>query len=221
MRRILLVISFLVSFVSVLHSQVGQKLRAGYRTTRQNAPLAFVNIVYTSGGQGIVSNIDGEFSISSPDRIEFLKFSYLGYQEKLIPKKDIKPGKMLQVRLDEKTYDIEEVQILPGINPAHRIIDLVLENRDRNNPVKMQSFAYTSYSKMYFTLDLDSMYADAPDSEKREAVTDSSQASGESNQSGEDQGQASGESHPANSGNRPASGDSAVFIMEAGGSGRN
>ncbi len=54
------------------------------------------------------------------------------------------------------------MKVLPGVNPAHRIIHQVLENRDRNNPEKMQSFAYTSYSKMYFTLDLDSMYADAP-----------------------------------------------------------
>ncbi len=162
MRRILLVILFLVNILSALHAQMGGKVEGRILDQKTKRPLAFVNIVYRSEGKGTVSNIDGEFSISSSERIEFLKFSYLGYHEKIILAKDIIPGKKIQVRLEEKAYEIEEVQILPGINPAHRIIDLVLENRDKNNPVKMQSFAYTSYSKMYFTMDLDSMYADAP-----------------------------------------------------------
>lgn len=122
--------------------------------------LAFVNIVYTGGGQGTVSNIDGEFRIASRDQVEFLKFSYLGYRIKSMDKAEIRPGRPLQVSLERIAYDIREVQIQPGINPAHRIINLALENRDRNNPEKMNSFSYTAYNKMYFTLDLESMHGE-------------------------------------------------------------
>jgi hypothetical protein len=139
-----------------------QKVEGRVLDSRNKRPLAFVNIVYKSGGQGTVSNIDGEFSIASAEEIEFLKFSYVGYHTRYIPGKDIRPGKKLTLRLERKAYDIEEVQVLPGINPAHRIINLAVENRDANNPEKMRSFSYTSYSKMYFTLNLDSMYVDAP-----------------------------------------------------------
>ena len=96
----------MVGFFSVLHSQVGEKIEGKILDQKTKRPLAFVSIVYTSRGQGTVSNIDGEFSISSPVQVEFLKFSYLGYEDKFIPEKDIKPGKMLQVRLDETAYDI-------------------------------------------------------------------------------------------------------------------
>ncbi len=61
------------------------------------------------------------------------------------------------IQMERKAYDIEEVTILPGLNPAHRIIRLASGNRKINNPEKQRSFSYTSYSKMYFTLDTDSL----------------------------------------------------------------
>jgi hypothetical protein len=160
-QRIFHIILICAGLLPVLNIRA-QRVEGRILDAQTRRSLAFVNIVYRSGGQGMVSNIDGEFSIASLDDVEFLQFSYVGYQTKTIGKEEIRPGRTIQVRLEQKAYDIEEVQVLPGINPAHRIIRLALENRDRNNPEKMQSFAYTSYSKMYFTLDMDSMYADAP-----------------------------------------------------------
>jgi hypothetical protein len=125
---------------------------------KSSRPLAFVNITYRASGQGTVSNIDGAFRISSPQDIDFLKFSYVGYHPRFIAKEDIRPGEVLVIELDQKAYDIAEVTILPGINPAHRIIRLATNNRKLNNP------SYTSYSKMYFTMDIDSMFRAGTDS---------------------------------------------------------
>ncbi len=132
--------------------------------TRTRRPLAFVNITYLASGQGTVSNIDGAFSISSSQDIDFLKFSYVGYHPRFIAKEDIRPGETLLIELDRKAYDIAEVTILPDINPAHRIIRLASDNRKLNDPEKQRSFSYTSYSKMYFTMDIDSMFQAGPDS---------------------------------------------------------
>ena len=135
---------------------------------RTRRPLAFVNITYLASGQGTVSNIDGAFSISSSQYIDFLKFSYVGYHPRFIAKEDIRPGETLLIELDRKAYDIAEVTILPGINPAHRIIRLASDNRKLNNPEKQRSFSYTSYSKMYFTMDIDSMFQAGTDSRENE-----------------------------------------------------
>ena len=131
-------------------------------------PLAFVNITYLASGQGTVSNIDGAFSISSSRDIDFLKFSYVGYHPRFIAKEDIRPGETLTIELNRKAYDIAEVRIVPGINPAHRIIQLASSNRKLNNPEKQRSFSYTTYSKMYFTMDIDSMFQAGRDSLDRE-----------------------------------------------------
>ena len=132
------------------------------RQTRR--PLAFVNITYLASGQGTVSNIDGAFSISTARDIDFLRFSYVGYHPRFIGKGDIRPGESLLIELDRKAYDIEEVTVLPGINPAHRIIRLASANRKLNNPEQQRSFSYASYSKMYFTMDIDSMFRSSKDS---------------------------------------------------------
>ena len=55
---------------------------------QSHRPLAFVNITYLASGQGTVSNIDGAFSISSGQYIDFLLFSYVGYHSKYIPKQE-------------------------------------------------------------------------------------------------------------------------------------
>ena len=136
-------------------------------------PLAFVNITYLASGQGTVSNIDGAFSISSSRNIDFLKFSYVGYHPRFIAKEDIRPGETLVIELDRKAYDIAEVRIVPGINPAHRIIQLASTNRKLNNPEKQRSFSHTTYSKMYFTMDIDSMFQAGRDSLDREVDSSS------------------------------------------------
>ena len=118
-------------------------------------PLAFVNIVYNDRGYGTVSNIDGEFTIPLTENVSYLKFSYVGYHSYWLDLPTALKAKNLVIRLDKKTYDIEEVSVMPGINPAHRIIKLATENRKLNNPEKMRSFSYRSYSKMFFTLLID------------------------------------------------------------------
>lgn len=118
-------------------------------------PLAFVNIVVNNGWQGTSSDIDGKFSISSYSGIEFLKCTYVGYEEQLFPVGDQRKG--LKLFMNPTAYALGELVVYPGINPAHRIIQNAVDNRDLNNPDKMRSYAYTSYEKVIFTLDLDSL----------------------------------------------------------------
>lgn len=118
-----------------------------------NEPLAFVNIVYNSRNQGTSSDLDGYFKIDDYSKIEFLKVSSVGYQTKTISKSAIGAKHYIEIPIVEDVTYLSEVTILPGENPAHRIINLVVANSDKNNPEKMRSFSYMSYNKMYFTID--------------------------------------------------------------------
>lgn len=114
-------------------------------------PLAFVNIVANDLNIGTSSDIDGKFSISSDVAITSLRLSYVGYEPKIVAV----PGQAsnLVIRMQRSSVELQEIVILAGENPAHRIIRNVIENRDKNDPEKLQSFAYTSYDKMIFTVD--------------------------------------------------------------------
>ena len=159
--------------VSIQAAQAQQEpVRGRVIDAQTHRPLAFVNIIYLATGQGTVSNIDGLFSIPLAQEIDFLKFSYVGYHQRFIPKDEIPPGETLLVELERKAYDIAEVTVQPGLNPAHRIIRLASENRKINNPEKQHSFTYTSYSKMYFTMEIDSMHRTGQDSLTHAADSD-------------------------------------------------
>ena len=50
-------------------------------------------------------------------------------------------------------FQLDEVTITAGPNPALRIIDSVIQHRDDNNPDHLQSYTYGLYDKMVFTVD--------------------------------------------------------------------
>ncbi|MBN2348975.1 MAG: carboxypeptidase-like regulatory domain-containing protein [Bacteroidales bacterium] len=119
--------------------------------------LPFVNIVYNDKGNGTVSDIDGRFKFNALRLPDFLKFSYVGYETKIMEAQSVSDFQNLSVSLQPKAYLIDEIKVFPGINPAHRIINLASENRKINNPENLNSFSYVAYDKMHFTFDPDSL----------------------------------------------------------------
>jgi hypothetical protein len=118
-------------------------------------PLAFVNIVINEGRQGGVTDIDGRFSLVSHEQIRSLGFSYVGYRKLKLPVGA--KSENLHIRLSRLETQLSEVLIVAGENPAHRIIHNAVENRKQNNPRNIPSYSFTSYDKMVFTLNADSL----------------------------------------------------------------
>lgn len=112
-------------------------------------PLAFVNIIADNSGRGTSTDIDGRFRMTSPTGIKSIRLSYVGY--KLLEMDVTGKSENLLIKMEKMEVQLSEVVIKPGINPAHRIINKVIENRDKNNPEKNNSFTYTSYNKLVFT----------------------------------------------------------------------
>ncbi len=117
--------------------------------------LAFVNIQVNDGPEGCISDIDGKFVARSINPVLKLKLSYIGYEPlEFIPENN---GRDVLIRLKKTTYELSEIVIKPGINPAHRIISQAIANRYINDHEHLPSFAYTSYEKMIFGPESDSI----------------------------------------------------------------
>lgn len=121
------------------------------------APLPFVTILFNNSGRGTTSQIDGRFSIPADREISTLTFSCVGYHSQLYDLTGHNTSKTITIRLKAKAYSIDAVKVFPEINPAHRIVEKVYENRKRNDPEEQESFAYTAYNKFYITMDADSL----------------------------------------------------------------
>lgn len=118
-------------------------------------PLAFVTLVFGKTNTGTSTDIDGNFSFTAAPNRNTIHLSYVGYQRKTISLEQIK-NKKSTIYLKKTTANIDEVVILPGENPAHRIINNAIQNRKRNNPELATEFYYESYNKLTFNIEMDS-----------------------------------------------------------------
>ena len=117
--------------------------------------LAFVHIISEIGKTGVTTDIDGKFFIRLNNDECCINLTYVGYESF---KYNIDLNKKKQIIfLTPKAYQLDEVEVFPGINPAHRIIKNVIEHRNENDPEKLKAFTYTSYDKMVVTIDADSL----------------------------------------------------------------
>lgn len=118
---------------------------------KNRQPLAFVNVVVNGGTAGGMSDIDGKYDISCKEPIANVRFSYIGYQTH---ETAVNQGsEKLNVTLTPISFELTEVTVDAGENPAHRIIDSVMAHRSKNNPDKLQTYTYSMYDKMAITID--------------------------------------------------------------------
>ncbi|MEN9348107.1 MAG: hypothetical protein RLZZ77_1618 [Bacteroidota bacterium] len=116
-------------------------------------PLAFVAIGEVGSTRGGYSDIDGKFAIEVSGNGAQLRMALVGYDEKTVVFAGQDPQDYF---LKSNSYNLSEVVIRPGENPAERIMKKVIAERDANNPEGDRSFNYKSYNKFVFTTDIDS-----------------------------------------------------------------
>ena len=146
----MLLLLFLTFAAGTLFSQ--NHILSGKITDEDNRqPLAFVNVVVNEGQHGVISDIDGKYEITSDEPILKVKFSSIGYETKTI---ELQPNqKKCNVVLKSTTFELNEVTVEAGENPAHRIIDSLMAHRKANNPNSLESYRYNIYDQMVITID--------------------------------------------------------------------
>ncbi len=153
MLRFLPLLLFFLFTSSLVFGQESYYLSGKIVDAKTREPLAFVNIVINGSNNGGTTDIDGRFRLRSSKKFQWLQCTYVGYEPL---RYTVMAGtENLMLKMTRKEIDLKEVEILPGINPAHRIIRNAIDNRDVNDPEKVRSFSYTAYDKTIFTVDAD------------------------------------------------------------------
>lgn len=117
--------------------------------------MAFVNIIINHSKKGGSTDIDGKFVLTSTTPIHHLSLSFVGYKPMVTD--NLKNAEFILLKMHRQEVEISGVTILPGINPAHRIIQNAVENRKKNDYENLPGFQYTAYEKMIFTINADSL----------------------------------------------------------------
>jgi hypothetical protein len=110
-------------------------------------PLAFVSIVIKGTQTASYTDIEGKFKIVSEKPFSELTFSYVGY---MTLNYHITATSGIIIKMERKDYELNEVNVTVGENPAHRIIKLASLNRKKNNPENIKAYTCNIYSKTYY-----------------------------------------------------------------------
>lgn len=158
MKKILFLSFLLLSFQAFSQQITVQILD---RQTENPVPFVKMN---DGVGKTFVADIDGKIT-TEINASHSYSFRFFEYKDTVISGADLIRKPVLFLTPDAQVYT--EIVVTPGENPAHRIIQNVIDKKKENDPLRNNSFTYDSYSKLYVTGEL-------KEGVIRDTITDSS-----------------------------------------------
>ncbi len=150
-RHIYLYITSFFIFISLCLDAQTYTLSGKVFDSETKEPLPFVPVMLKGTTIGATTDFDGNYSITTSKISDSLLCSYVGFKRMT---RSIKRGQnqLVNFPLVAEGYNLGEVVINPGENPAHRIIRNVIANKPFNNKRKLEAYQYESYNKVEFDL---------------------------------------------------------------------
>ncbi len=147
----ILVTIFISSFFKYdIYSQP-TKIRGKIIDNKTKETLPFVNITFKGTTIGTITDENGNYFIQSRTKSDTIIVSYVGYKTQ---KRKISIASYQNINFELESSDIalNEIVVLPGKNPAHRILRKIISNKKKNNPAKLNAFSYEFYNKLEFDI---------------------------------------------------------------------
>jgi hypothetical protein len=137
----------------ILTTASAQKTLVYGRVTEAStgSPVAFANIAFKGTLTGTSSDELGNFTLETTERYDRLYFSAIGYKDTVIPIR-VHERQEIRVSLYSTDYQLGEVVIKAGENPAFEILRKVIAAKPVNDPARYDAYEYQSYNKVQFDL---------------------------------------------------------------------
>ncbi len=117
--------------------------------------------VRPSTGEPFLADLDGAIHFTSlPETVELRAG---GYRDTIVSLATLSDSIF---QMQPYVQFIQEVRAIAGENPAHRIINIAIANRKKNNPLENDAFRYESYSKFIFDVNRDGIEGFLKDTSK-------------------------------------------------------
>ena len=118
-----------------------------------NEVLPFTHVYNLTTSKGVYTDINGFYRIDAQQG-DVLQFSYVGFIKVNI---QVRNDTRLNVMLIPDNVRLGELEVRPGVNPAHRIINNAIANRAKNNPDNLKSYSCIVYNKLLADMTVDSI----------------------------------------------------------------
>lgn len=114
-------------------------------------PMPFVNITFQNSKIGGTSDLEGNYRLETYYATDSLIATFVGYKPKVMKvRKD--QTQVIDFAMESGEIKLSEVVIKYQGNPAEKILDHVIANKEVNNREKYDAFEYEVYNKVEFDL---------------------------------------------------------------------
>lgn len=122
-------------------------------------PIPFANVYFVGSTAGGMTDFDGKYKVTVYKKPDTIAVSVLGYKE--LKKPITASVQTINFKLERDAYNLQEIVILPGENPAEVILKQVIENKQYNDKDKLDRYAYEAYNKTEIDLyDIEDKFMD-------------------------------------------------------------
>lgn len=147
-RGILIIIILLMGQLAFAQST---RVRGKVTDAKTGEVLPLVNVFFKGTTIGMTTDFDGNYYLETREDVSQLQASFVGYVAKTV-KINPQSYNTVNFQLEPQTFDLEEVKVTPGENPAHAILKKVSKNKPRNNPEALSEYICKTYTKMELDL---------------------------------------------------------------------
>jgi len=146
-KHILLLLLLVILFPAKDLAQQLTKIMGTVIDASTKVPIPFVNVYFPNSDVATTTDFDGKYSLETKSPKDSLYAQYMGYtkQSKAVVKNKFQ---MLDFELNPLSFELKEVEILPGENPAEVILKKVIKNKSLNNRENFEAFQYEAYNKV-------------------------------------------------------------------------
>lgn len=131
---------------------LSQHIFSGFTIDRATGEaLSFVNIQIKGTSQGVISDLQGHFSIELPTDADFLQFSCVGYESTVLSSHSFPPDGKIKLKPIE--VRLADVTVSPDMNPAVEVMRQVAERAPMYNPNLNHNYSCVLYHKMVFSFE--------------------------------------------------------------------
>ncbi len=112
-----------------------------------NEPIPFASVVFKKTTIGTNTDINGNFTLETINDVDSISATFIGYIPATLR---VKKGKLQEINfaLRVNKYDLPEVKVIAGENPADIIMRHVRDNKDKNTKTRVDAYQYEAYNKL-------------------------------------------------------------------------
>jgi len=133
---------FSVCIVKAQKTEISGKITE----TGTNDPIPYVTVVFKGTYTGTMSDLNGNYNLSTTKPTSVVEVSAVGYKKQVFPIKLNQVNK-LDIVMVEDVVTIGEIDVRPGENPAIPLFRKIVDHKKENNPSNFPSWKSKLYSK--------------------------------------------------------------------------